>query len=165
MLDEKLWKELEEYLHFHLNSITYEEELEVSYSLKSNISEDEIEEFIQTNRKPTLNHVLFTFIDCKGYKDSEVYKKAQIDRRHFSKIRSNVDYTPSKNTVVALVMALELSIDDTTTLLNSAGFSLSDNDTTDLVVRFCIEKKIYNIDLLNQFLDHFGQKPLIGTNE
>lgn len=103
---------------------------------------------------------LFSFIDKKGYTDAEVYKKACIDRRLFSKIRSNPNYRLGKNTADALAIALELTKKETEKLLSSAGFSLSENDTFDLVIQFCLEKKIYNIDHVNQALDYFSLKPL-----
>jgi len=108
---------------------------------------------------------LFSFIDKKGVSDPDIYKKAGIDRRHFSKIRSNPDYRPGKNTVIALALALELNKKETDKLLSSAGYSLSDSDTFDLVIQFCVEKKIYDIHDVNQALDYFSLKPLIGVLE
>ena len=120
----------------------------------------EIEKFIETNRKPTFPQVLFGFIDQKSANDIEIYKRAGIDRRHFSKIRSNSNYRPNKNTAVAFALALKLDQNDTDSLLRAAGYSLSENETFDLVIRFCLKKKIYNIDSVNQALDYFSLKPL-----
>ena len=108
---------------------------------------------------------MFSLIDKKGASDPDIYKKAGIDRRHFSKIRSNPDYRPVKNTVIALALALELNKKETDKFLSSAGYSLSDSDTFDLVIQFCVEKKIYDIHDVNQALDYFSLKPLIGVLE
>jgi hypothetical protein len=125
----------------------------------------ELENFVKNKRKPTFNQLLFSFIDKKGASDPDIYKKAGIDRRHFSKIRSNPDYRPGKNTVIALALALELNQKETDKLLSSAGYSLSDSDIFDLVIQFCIEQKIYDIHDVNQALDYFSLKPLIGVLE
>lgn len=89
-----------------------------------------------------------------------IYKKAGIDRKHFSKIRSIPDYKPSKRTVVALCLSLELSDEETGDMLSAAGFSLSDNERFDLLIQFCLEKKIHDIDDVNQALDSLKLKPL-----
>jgi hypothetical protein len=125
----------------------------------------ELEDFIRKNRKPTFSQVLFKYIDKRETSDSSIYKKAGIDRRHFSKIRSNPDYKPGKNTAIALALALELSKKETDRLLSAAGYSLSDGDTFDLVIQFCIEKKLYAIQDVNEALDYFSLKPLIGAQD
>ncbi len=96
--------------------------------------------------------LLFGYIDKKGLKDSDVYNKANIDRRLFSKIRSNEDYHPSKETIIALASSLELSIDDLEKLLESASYSLPKNNKFDLIIRFCFLEKIYNILEINDLL-------------
>lgn len=93
---------------------------------------------------------LFAFIDRTEQKDSDVYKKALIDRRLFSKIRSNKKYIPSKRTVVALCLAPSPSREDADRLLSSAGYSLSRADDFDLVIAFCIEKKIFDFFDINE---------------
>lgn len=162
MLDKIILEELREYIDAQLNSLNMK-----VYSLSecsfSELIPSELENYITNNRKPTLKKVLFSFIDHKGLTDAEVYKKASIDRKHFSKIRSNPDYRPKKNTIVALALALELNSEDAEQLLNSAGYSLSESETYDLVIQFCIEKKIYNLDDVNQALDYFSLKPLNGV--
>lgn len=89
-----------------------------------------------------------------------IYKKAGIDRKYYSKIRSILDYKPSKRTVVALCLSLELSDEETGDMLSAAGFSLSDSERFDLVIQFCLEKKIHDIDDVNQALDSLKLKPL-----
>lgn len=120
----------------------------------------ELENFIEGNKKPSFSQTLLKFIDKSGLSDSQVYRKAGIDRRHFSKIRTNTGYKPNKNTVVSLALALELDIDETNDLLASAGYSLSKSELFDLIILFCIEKKIYQIEDVNTALEYFDLKPL-----
>lgn len=108
----------------------------------------------------TFSTQLFKFIDSTGLTDAEVYKKAGIDRRHFSKIRCDRDYRPKKSTALALCLALELPLEEAASLLKLAGYSLSSCDTGDLIVKFCIERRIYNLFNVNEALDYFGQKVL-----
>jgi hypothetical protein len=82
---------------------------------------------------------LFMLIDRKGLTDPEVYKKANIDRKHFSKIRSNPDYMPSKRTALALALSLELSLDETKDLLARAGLALSPSILFDIIIEYCIK--------------------------
>ena len=91
-------------------------------------------------------------IDERGLKDSDVYNKADIDRRLFSKIRSNRDYHPSKETVILLGLALELDEREVEDLLDISSYSLPMNNTYDLIIRFCFKEKIYNINQINEFL-------------
>jgi hypothetical protein len=168
MLDKIILIELKDYVEERLLPICFNI-CESPIFAESNFCESmpslELEDFIKKNRKPTFSQVLFKYIDTKGTSDSAIYKKAGIDRRHFSKIRSNADYKPGKNTAIALALALELSKKETARLLSAAGYSLSDGDTFDLVIQFCIERKIYAIPDVNEALDYFSLKPLIGVVE
>jgi hypothetical protein len=161
MNKEKLFLELQEYVESNLSIVVYD--MCKSEVLESKMMPYDLDDFIENKRKPTLNQVLFEFIDNKGAKDSDIYKKAGLDRRHFSKIRSNPDYRPKKNTTLALALALELSLEETDKLLSSAGYALSESETSDLVVQFCLERKIYDLDFVNQALDHYTLKPLSGV--
>ena len=117
------------------------------------------EQYLEQNREKLFTEQLFAFIDRTGKQDSEIYKKALIDRRLFSKIRSNKNYIPAKKTVIALCLALELNRAEADTLLSSAGYSLSRADDYDLVIAFCIEKKIFDFFDINEALNHFGFEP------
>ena len=123
--------------------------------------ESSLEERIRHLDK-TFQQYLFMLIDRKGLTDPEVYKKANIDRKHFSKIRSNVDYTPSKKTALALAIALELSIDETRDLLARAGLALSPSMMTDRIIEYCIESANYDIYEINCILFKYDQ-PTLGV--
>lgn len=120
----------------------------------------ELDDYIMTNKKPPFQTVLFQYIDKTQLSDAEVYNKAFIDRRLFSKIRSNIDYHPNKTTIISLGLALSLALDDMEYLLNSAGYSLNKTSTFDLIIHFCLEQTIYSIIDVNQLLDHFDQNTL-----
>jgi len=163
LLNKQTLNELEEYIQSHLvieNMVLSEELRTLEYSLQAESFTIDMEDFIKNHRQPTLNQVLFRFIDKKGVSDAEIYKKAGIDRRLFSKIRSNPDYRPGKNTTIALALALQLNKKDTASLLSSAGYSLSDSNTSDLIIQYCLENNIYDMYSVNLALDHFDQKPL-----
>ena len=110
----------------------------------------------------TFQEHLFTLIDRRGLKDPEVYKKANIDRKHFSKIRSNTAYQPSKMTAVALAIALELNLDQTRDLLMRAGLALSSSSVFDRIIEYCIENEVYDIYEINCILFEYDQ-PLLGA--
>ena len=122
--------------------------------------ETDIGEFLGKRRKEAFREMLFQRIDQSGLTDAAIYRKAGMDRRHFSKIRSNGNYRPSKLTVVSLILALELNVEDAEELLEAGGYSLSFSDTSDLIFRFCLEKEIYDLFEVNELLDHYDQKAL-----
>lgn len=115
-----------------------------------------INTYINENKDTdTFQTYLFKLIDERNLKDSDVYNKVNIDRRLFSKIRSNKEYHPSKETIILFGIALELSEKEIEDLLEKASYSLPMNTTFDLIIRFCFKEKIYNIDTINEFLyDH-----------
>jgi hypothetical protein len=123
---------------------------------QARVNTAEAESYINDNREMFFVQQLLSLIDRTGKKDSDIYKKAGIDRRLFSKIRSSREYTPAKKTVISLCLALELPKDEADLLLSSAGYSLSRADDFDLAIAFCIERKVYDFISINEVLDHFG---------
>ena len=109
----------------------------------------------------TFSQRLLRMIDERGLKDSQVYTKAYVDRRHFSKIRKDVNYVPNKKTVLAFTIALELSLDEAKDLLGSAGFALSRSSKTDVIIAYFLQNKIYDMFEINDVLDAYGQ-PVFG---
>ena len=105
----------------------------------------------------TFQESLLKIIDEKGLKDTAVYKKADIDRRHFSKIRSHADYRPRKQTALALALALELNLDETIDLIGRAGYALSNSSRADLIVRYCIEHGIFKLVDVSSMISHFWE--------
>lgn len=157
IINEELLDELKLYIDDHFYPIV----CEVYSEYKVSDIPSDLDDYMQNNLKPSFNKVLFDYIDRKEVSDSDIYKKAGIDRRHFSKIRSKSDYRVSKSTAICLALALELDIDDAKYLLSSAGYSLSYNDKFELIIQFCFEKRIYDIFYINEILDYFSLKPLI----
>ena len=118
-------------------------------------------EDVVNNLGETFQTRLLRMIDERGMSDPEVYKRANVDRKLFSKIRCNEDYIPKKKTIVALAIALRLNMDDTKDLLASAGLMLTNNSKADVIVSFCIENGIYDIFEVNALLFKFNQ-PILG---
>ena len=124
--------------------------------------EEGIDNYINENKsEETFQSKLFSYIDKKELKDSDVYNKVNIDRRLFSKIRGNKDYHPSKETIILLGIALELNENEIVDFLESASYSLPKNSTYDLIIRFCFKEKIYNLNTINDLLYDYKFKPLI----
>lgn len=108
------------------------------------------------------SETLLMLIDRTGKKDSEIYKKANVDRKLFSKIRNNLDYRPSKATALAFAFALELNLEETKDFIARAGYALSHSSKFDIIVEFFIRQKNYDVFELNEVLFAFDQ-PLIGA--
>ena len=108
------------------------------------------------------SETLLKLIDKTGKKDSEIYKKANVDRKLFSKIRNNPAYKPSKITAVAFALALELDLEETQNFIGRAGYTLSHSSKFDIIIEYFILNKNYNVFEIDAVLFRYDQ-PLIGA--
>ncbi len=111
-------------------------------------------------KEETFQVRLLELIDRSGRTDPDVYKHANLDRKLFAKIRKDENYKPSRKTAVALALALHLSEKETEDLLARAGIALSRSTTFDLIIRYCLENRLYNIFDVNAILFEFDQETL-----
>jgi len=169
MIENELKQKIDAYIRLH-----YAEEFEkyspaAYFSLDTSIQKEAIEETAEISASgiaDMIDHLdagfsesLLKIIDDKQLKDADVYHKAGLDRRLFSKIRSR-NYRPSKQTALSLCVALNLDMDETEVLLKRAGYALSPSSKADVIVSYFIENKIYDLYSINEALLEYDQKPL-----
>lgn len=133
-----------------------------SKTLLHESSEDYILESI-TNKQiteRTFSELLFHYIDSSNLTDVQVYKKAFIDKRTFSKIRSNKNYHPSFGTIILFFIALKLSTSQFEDLLHSAAYSLPQNSYINITLKYCFDNKIYDIYRVNELIYAVSNKEI-----
>jgi len=108
------------------------------------------------------SETLLKLIDKTGKKDSQIYKRANLSKQHFSKIRNNPNYKPTKPTALALALALELDLEQTKDLIGRAGYALTNSSKFDLIVRYFIEQGNFDVMQINMTLYEFDQSLLGG---
>ena len=111
------------------------------------------------------SETLLKLIDRSGKKDSEIYKKANVDRKLFSKIRNNPDYKPSKSTAIAFAIALELNLDETRDLIARAGYALSASSKFDVIVEYFIRQRNYDIFAIIEYFIGREKYDIFEINE
>ena len=114
--------------------------------------------------EPSFSQMLFKFIKQQGISETKCYKDANIDRRLFSKIRSDDEYQPKKTTVFSFIIGLKLNLEDAKKLLDCAGYSLSRSKKQDIIIEYVIKKQIYDVNIVNEILYNLGC-PILGGKD
>lgn len=159
MLEQGILREIDIYVEKHLDRIN-----RFACFLLADIgarnAEAEWADNTNNTRQPSFGQVLSRLMEAKNFKKEDVYAKARLDEASFDREISSPPYRPHKESVLALAVALELDKNETERLLTAAGYSLLESEKFDLVIQFCLENKIHNMDDVNQALVYCGLKPL-----
>lgn len=149
-LDSFIWdnKEQDPHMRYSLAILTPEEE------------EEELKEWLEKNHTTSFQQDLMRLIDEHQMTDVEFYKAALLDRKLFSAIRNNIYYIPSKETALVCCLALRLDLPEAEALLKKAGVALNHTSTRDLIVEYCITHQLFELDVVNTLLDHYGERTL-----
>ena len=181
MIDQNLYSKIKEYINDNVESYllkenklfnaTYgktsflvPEKRSDKYVKEEACYEDNIDEELIRKIKEideSFSDAIIRIIREKNLDDVEVYKSIDMDRRLFSKIRSDSNYKPSKETAIALCFALKLNIEESNSLLKKAGYALSKSSVFDLIIQYFLENNIYDIYEIDEALLSFDQKTLI----
>lgn len=164
-MDLQIIEEIEQYLQTHFFDIAVlQEDMKFSYGESGRIGQlHEKLDKILAHFEDSFAQRLMKLIREKGRDEVEVYKKAQLDRRLFSKLRRDARYTPSKRHILAIVMALELDMQEAAELLRRAGYALSCTKKEDVILQYFIERGEYDLFLINDVLDYYGL-PVLGDS-
>jgi len=177
MIDEKIIADLREYLKDHYIPQHVFMASEIAYPIgavslfKENRAakkirrfrdvSDDASEYIKKHRKPGgFAHALDRKRKEKGLTPAELYKKANVDRRQYSRFMGPEGRHPSMNTVISFALALKLERQEFDELLQTAGYTLSNSSTRDVCIMYCLEKRIYDIDEVNALLFAIGVEAL-----
>ena len=125
------------------------------------VEDFDFKKLLESKAAETFSEMLIRLIKDSGEKNSVIYHRANIDRRHFAKIVHRKDYQPGKQTVLAFAVALKLSFDATQKFLAAAGFTLNKSSMSDVIVSFFLEHEIFDVNLVNEILYKYNQ-PLLG---
>ncbi|MBR1645811.1 MAG: hypothetical protein IJ685_03440 [Selenomonadaceae bacterium] len=126
------------------------------------LPEEQLEKKLSAADKETFAEYLLRYMDERNANPVEVYKRAHLNRRFLSKLRTNRYYKPHKRTIFIIAFGLKLNLAETEDLLNRAGYSFSDYDMADVIIKFFFEQNIHDLFTVNEALDRYGCKPLGG---
>ena len=170
VLDEKKFSEIKEYIKKNYVQekrttsdiryrVTEDSCLSENYSLYDDVSK--LKRRVESNINDSWQQALFNIIDKKFLDEVEVYKRGGLTKQTFSKIRSNADYHPDKDTAIRLCIGLKLNLDETLDLLSKAGYTLSNSIERDLVIKYFIENKEYDIYTMDNVFEELGFKTFL----